>query len=75
MMKNKLKMYIDDSISRLENDVNAASQIQKNTKTQVFLMNSLELGQLRYLLDCFTAAQKRLHIIYIEKSDQSINIK
>lgn len=49
MMKNKFKVYINDSIFRLENDVNTASQIQKNTKTPVFF---LELDQLRHLLDC-----------------------
>lgn len=58
-VKNKLKMYIDDLISRLsrflENEADAVLWIQKNVEAQAFLMRGLELDQLRHLSDSIAA--------------------
>lgn len=70
------KMYIDGSNFRSENETDK-SWIQKDAEAQAFLMRDpLELIQLRHLSDYSTAAQMwtKLHTIYVEKSDQSVQI-
>lgn len=74
MMKNKLKMYINDSIPRLKNKTDTISWIQKDIEafcfSLAFLIKSRELNQVKHGMN----GQNCTKYIYAEKNDQSVQV-
>lgn len=76
MNENGLKKYIDGTTPKPTEEANVPAWEKKDAEAQAFLMRGLELGQLRYMTDCSTAAEMwgRLKSIHAERNDQSVQV-